>query len=539
MVSLVKRKIGNGWYYYAIWNARVNGKVKRVRQVYLGTAKNVISRLTSGGAIKLVSRAFGSVAVLLHAAESIGLVETFNNALGKADRGPSVGEYLLLPVINRLIEPTSKRGLCKWFESSCLPWLWNKRFSLSSQTYWNYLDKIGELERKTIWRTLVKNARKGLEAVDDAFLFDATNFFTYIDDHEGNELLKKGKSKQHRSDKNLVAVSLVVGEQSGLPYDSFTYAGNVFDSKHFPNVAGDVSSITGVDATLVLDKGNWSEDNAKVFKQFKFVSSLRKSMAKDLLQVSLNEFKTCYTTPKGRTVLAYAVQREVYGMDCRLVVTFNKALAKKQRITFEKEVEKGKTKLAKLVGKKFKSTNSGVRAVEKVLPKNARVFAYSFTPAGKGFRLAWSVDAGKVGEREAGFGKNIVFTNQLGWSDERVVKAYRSMYKVEDDFKILHGALLIPMKPFFHWTDQKIRAHIFLCMTALLLGKVLELHARKAGVVASFKNLLREAEGIRLAVVVCDDKPRMLLEQVTPEQEKLVSIFGLKRFIPGGKPPDI
>ena len=127
-------------------------------------------------------------------------------------------------------------------------------------------------------------------------------------------------------------------------------------------------------------------------------------------------------------------------------------------------------------------------------------------------------------------GKNVIFTNHLDWDDERIIRAYRSMHKIENQFKILHGALLIPIKPVYHWTDQKIKVHIFLCMVSLLFARILE-HLCKEKMEGDFRHILEFASSIRLAVVQKDGKPKLVFEEMDVKQQGLMEAFSLSSFV--------
>ncbi len=103
------------------------------------------------------------------------------------------------------------------------------------------------------------------------------------------------------------------------------------------------------------------------------------------------------------------------------------------------------------------------------------------------------------------------------------------MYKVENQFTLLHGALLIPIKPIYHWTDQKIKAHIFLCMVALLFAKTLE-HVCMGKIIGNFRDILEFAGTVRIALVQREGKPQLVFEDMTLKQQAMMEAFSLSRF---------
>lgn len=55
---------------------------------------------------------------------------------------------------------------------------------------------------------------------------------------------------------------------------------------------------------------------------------------------------------------------------------------------------------------------------------------------------------------------------------EALCQLYRAKDTVEKDFGIIKG--LIKLRPIWHWTDAKVRAHVTICMLALLLERTLD-----------------------------------------------------------------
>ena len=83
----------------------------------------------------------------------------------------------------------------------------------------------------------------------------------------------------------------------------------------------------------------------------------------------------------------------------------------------------------------------------------------------KHHKLCWELDQAKITGEELLDGCYIIrtdsSTNQL--DSERVVYAYKSLGNVERAFRNLKTVQL-EMRPVYHKTDGRIRAHIFLCM---------------------------------------------------------------------------
>lgn len=531
MPYFATKKVKGKKYLYIVWGKRIGKKTKTTKQIYLGTAERV-AQLLEQPLPKFFSHSYGELALLLHVAELSNFAPIANTHLQKV---ASIGDYLLLPVINRLLKPKSKARLKEWYGKTCLPIIWDKKLSLSSQNYWYYLDQLTDEKIKAIWEELVLHTKEKLGTQDSTFLFDPTNFFTYIEDHDGNELPQHGHNKQMRNDKHQVCVSLMIGEQSTLPYWFETYAGNINDSTHFWDKLPELKQKTGVyskeKVTLVFDKGNNSPDNLKAIKDYYFVGALPKAKteARDLLE---GPFKFCYKNGKGNEVKSVSKEAEVYGIPCKIVVSYNEQLKKKQLHSLEEKIAKTLAKFEEIKSHVFKTDRSATNAMIEILPRKQNPFDYEIQKEGKRFRVILNLNEEKVTWYRLTAGKNVIFTNHLDWSDERIIRTYRSMHKVEAQFKLLHGALLIPIKPVYHWTDQKIKAHVFLCMVALLFAKTLEYICRHK-ITGDFRQILDFASTIRLALVQREGRPKLVFEEMDARQQALMEAFSLSRFAGG------
>src|SRR5664279_4365738 len=102
MGSLYKKVINGKPYFYLREMARVDGKPKMVSERYLGSAADIVAAMDRAEAGMVPDRTrhlrFGDV---------IGA--------RRSDAGASVGTYLALAALGRLVEPGSKRGFADFW----------------------------------------------------------------------------------------------------------------------------------------------------------------------------------------------------------------------------------------------------------------------------------------------------------------------------------------------------------------------------------------------------------------------------------------
>src|SRR5674476_1173935 len=126
MASMVGKKRGNQTYYYLVESARVDGKPRIVAQEYLGSAQEVMDRLSgapAGRPERTQHKAFGGLAAVWGILDRLGVADTIDEVCGsrRSDAGASVGTYLALATANRVVAPCSKLGLQQWWATPPAP----------------------------------------------------------------------------------------------------------------------------------------------------------------------------------------------------------------------------------------------------------------------------------------------------------------------------------------------------------------------------------------------------------------------------------
>ena len=116
---MISKRVGGKTYYYLATSARVDGKPRIVNQKYLGTAADIEAAMD--GAVSMPSRtrhlAFGDLAATWAVIEKLEVVGIIDRVSGgrRADAGASVGAYLALAAMNRVVAPCSKLAFADWW----------------------------------------------------------------------------------------------------------------------------------------------------------------------------------------------------------------------------------------------------------------------------------------------------------------------------------------------------------------------------------------------------------------------------------------
>ncbi len=561
MASVIEKRRADGrTYYYLVESARVDGKPRIVSQQYLGSATEIAEKLAgapAGNPVRSQHKRFGDLAAVWSVLERLGVVEVIDAvAPRRADAAASVGTYLALACANRIVAPCSKLGFADWWATTAGPrWVKLPAAALDHRRFWEAMDRLSEADLRTIETELGRRLVTEYALDLSGLILDMTNFATYID--SGNDkapIAQRGKAKQKRVDLRLVGLGLVVTRDGAVPLLSHAYPGDRPDVTQFPRLLDELTSryrqlTTSIeDLTLVYDAGQNSTTNHEQVEASRigFVGSLPPSDHPDLLAIPRTRYRKVDAdqfpglTHVDTTVTALGVTR-------RAVITHSTTLHAAQARGFDQTLAKAKRRLGELAERLARgNTRRDRAAVEANIAAIckprwvAEVTTVTLTgdkPAD--LRLSFTVDAAARHALETRlFGKRILFTNRDTWPVTDVVAAYRSQSGVESGFRQLKDPHIVSFNPMHHWTDQKIRVHVFYTVLALTIAHLMRRQAEQAGLHLSVRELLGELSGIQETVLLHHNggkgRPRVqrLLTDMNPEQTRLADLFEINRYAP-------
>ena len=567
MASIVGKKQGGKTYYYLVESARVGGKPRIVSQRYLGSAEELAARLSEAGPgepDRSRHLGFGDVAAVWSMLGRLRVAEIVDEVVGarRRDAGASVGTYIALATLNRVVAPCSKLAFAEWWATTAAErWVRLPSGALDHRRFWDAMDQIEEEELKEIERRIVAHMVETFCIDLSGLVLDMTNFATWID--SGNErapIAKRGHSKQKRSDLRICGLGLVVSVDGAIPLVSHAYPGNRPDVTQFSTLVSElVARFTTLLAdgegdederlTLVYDAGQNSEDNYETLDAtpLHFVGSLPPSDHPDLLAVPQDRYRVV-SESRFPGLSAFETQKVVFGQLRRLVVCHSEELHAKQSQGFTQTLAKATRQLGAVSerlsrGKTRKTRDQVAAEIASILAPRwvARVMTTTLSGTEpQELRLSFGVDedARALLEEEI-FGKRILFTDKTieQASTATIVADYRSQEVVEGDFRQMKDPKVVSFSPMFHFTDQKIRVHIFYCVLALMVARLMVREADQAGLHLSVRALLSNLEGIQETLLLYQGergrpRARRMLTEMNATQRALYDLFGLHNYAP-------
>jgi transposase len=408
------------------------------------------------------SKPHGHVEALLTFMRHIGLEKMISST-------PSQERDLVMAMlVERLIHSSSKLATTRLWNSSTLAEEMGVEDCDSNDLYtamdW-LLKRQERIEGKLAARHLQKNSYA---------LYDVSSSY-----FEGSHcpLAAFGHNKDGKRGKKIVVYGLLT-DRLGCPVSINVYPGNTSDPNTFTDQVHALKDLYGLtQVTLVGDRGVLTQariDTLRAVPGIGFLSALRSTSIRALVEngdIQMSLFDT--------QNLCEIVSKEYPGE--RLVACFNPLLA----------AERARKRQALLVATEEKLeaiTKDVERRKEKVLSKEAialrvgriidryKMRKHFDLVFGDGY-LAFSRITASI-EREAALDGIYVLRTDAPkdlLSAEDTVVTYKSLSQVERAFRSMKG-MDIRIRPIRHFTEEHVRAHIFLCMLAYYV----EWHLRRA-----------------------------------------------------------
>ena len=327
------------------------------------------------------------------------------------------------------------------------------------------------LERKK--RIEKKLARRHLDE-GAIVLYDVTSSY-----YEGRTcpLARLGHDRDGRKGLPIIVYG-VLADSEGRPVAVDVYAGNTGDPTTVVDQIQKLREQFELSrVVLVGDRGMLTQpqiDRLREYPGLGWITALtsvavRKLVDEGALQLSLFDRKN----------LAVITSKDYPGE--RLVVCFNPLLADERRRKRQelleatrKELDRLAREVARRKKKRMKPSEIGVKA-GKILGRY-KVGKHFTLQIGEG-SFAWAVREETIAREAALDGIYVIRTSE---SEERLsapdtVRAYKDLSRVERVFRCLKGIDLL-VRPIRHRTEDRVPAHIFLCMLAYYV----EWHMRRA-----------------------------------------------------------
>ena len=136
--------------------------------------------------------------------ERLGVVDIVDEVVGsrRSDAALSVGTYIALAALNRVVAPCSKLAFSDWWATTAGDRLLERApvAALDHRRFWDAMDAITDEHLIEIERRIVARMVEEFAVDVSGLVLDMTNFATYIDSaNDRAPIAQRGKAKQKRT----------------------------------------------------------------------------------------------------------------------------------------------------------------------------------------------------------------------------------------------------------------------------------------------------------------------------------------------------
>jgi transposase len=428
----------------------------------------------------------------------------FNKVFPNPKRKPAAIKNLFHIVMGRIANPVSKM-------STVIDLSDNFGVELSLPSVYRMMEQIDDKVVSNIQQQAYRAACGIFKQSINVLFYDCTTL--YFESFTEDELKEDGYSKDMKFNQPQVLLALLVTEH-GLPIGYEVFPGSQYEGYTLEKAVKKIEEDYQInEIVFVADSAMLSEDNLQLLESMgkKYIVGARlKNMSKKNQDKILdkNDYRKL-SNPDDK--YEYSI-KEIAVDDRRLIVSYNEKNAKKD--AFDREKSIGRL-LAKLKNNKNNPSdlisNFGYKKFLKITG-DATV----------------EVNQEKIEREKLWDGLHGVMTNHPDLTPEQIIQQYHGLWQVEQCFRISKYDLKI--RPIFHWTPQKIKAHIAICFMALTCVRYLHYRTKTQYVPLSEQNIRQQLLSVQISVLKHQQSKILygIPSPIKQDIKKIYQIMGLK-----------
>lgn len=407
-------------------------------------------------------------------------------------------------------DPCSKLHLLEWLPKTSLPFilslnldgLYDNLFYRAMDTLWERRDVI----EKKIWEQIVKLRTNG-----KILQKDLTS--TYFEGHGPPNAKYNRYSRDHRPDCKQVCWGLVETEE-GYPITVEIYPGNTVDKTTVEASCQRLKDVFNITTGIFVgDRGLTTEDNIKAIRsgsfEYDYVLAETNSNVLDVLESAREKGLDVWEQEKvAQQILPGYEAPEEYILkgtdmwvnDERYVVAWSNEKENDDLQFLAKQIQKGEEIIEN--ANKYAKTHPNVHhhKILKMATRNLEkkkvstyldIFCKSEKPVIIGHQYTKKVQTEK---NNAGYW--VLRTSLKRPKGLEIIKIYRGKWVLEQTFREIKNVLKV--RPVRHRKDNRVEVHIWICVLAYLIGKIVEIDVRKNDISLTGGGAFEKFRDIRL-----------------------------------------
>ncbi|MEI3615058.1 IS1634 family transposase, partial [Pseudogracilibacillus sp. SO30301A] len=335
-----------------------------------------------------------------------------------------------------------------------------------------------------------------------------------------------GYSRDKRRDREQIVIGLVT-TADGFPIKCTIYPGNKADKSTVADVVADLKNRYPIDEIVFVgDRGMLSAKNIEAIKELeqKYVMAIPRAWSKKYLKATSIDEKKMREIKEN---LYAKFLPEIDGQRFLLCLNTQKREDdyhyRQQTIkTIKEELDKLNESLGN--NKNIKTRDEAMKRAGAISKRNTagKYFMVETIDSDEnslGFSLKYKLKSDKIKDDERLDGTFVIQTNEDKYGDEKLIKIYKNLNKVENAFRIIKHDL--DVRPMYHWKEERVKGHVYVCVIAYFLMQSIDYIAQQAGLNVTARTILHQLQRVHLLEIeLPDGKSKYSVTAIDKELKK-------------------
>lgn len=467
---------------------------KQIEKLIAGLQRALGREVTEEKIGELLSaKDFGHVYAVCETWNRLGLGATLNRLGIAGEASFPAADLVRLMVVNRVCDPCSKLALLEWLDGVHFPGY--EEIRPSYHHLLRAMDRLIAIKEKAEPAIAKKFLSLFDQQVDLVFYDITSTYFEGDKSIEEDDVRRYGYSRDGRFDRRQITIGVVM-TRDGIPLCHHVFPGNTVDKTTVVEVVRDITSRFDLrNVIFVGDRGMLSDENLETIldEELGFIVAhpLRRS-----------QIATEVITELG-SKFDRAKEEEQFLSDERTTLRF--VLAHSPQIAREVKEERQARllradgfigdclrKLAHPSGRGRKATPQGTYDRIRDYLRDHHLLSFYEVELQGGEVVVRPDKKARTWEEKID-GMLLLETTDLTLPPKEIVRRYKELAEIERGFRALKSSLML--RPVYHWTEDRIRAHVFVCVLALQIERLMRKRLQAVSVRKAIDRLRRIKAG--------------------------------------------
>ena len=500
-----------------------------------------------------LSRWLGAIPILIPILQRLNVVSIINRYC-PSNADVNEGTVALVMILNRLMSPRPLYKVAEWMIETIL----NETLGISPDKFHDR--RLGDLldnihsHIDNIWKDIVHQAIREYGISLDFIHYDITSLY-FEGVYEDEDLVDYGYSRDKKSECKQVNLRLNITDEDGVPLSFKVINGSTADRttpiENMKALRDLLDNMPGSDDIIIIsDQAMLDRDVIIQYHQqnIGYLGPLPacNDYEQVLMSVPLSQLKKhpLKYRPKNQKedepAIYYGVLskvsicgKKVEGtVESQVLILYSTNKAKldaDKRTTLLSRYLESLEKIARQLNlRKYKKKAYTQIQIDKAGSKYVSVrqlVDIQFSGADGQLALSYNVNTDELALAKERDGRYLLATNRP-LSEEEMLSHFKRQDKIEKHIHAIKGPIRI--RPMFLHNQERLESLVFICMVALLVYSILEMVSKRANIIMTGENILKQFQ--TPVVVYTIFKDGSIWKQVAPLtefQSKLIEKLGL------------